>query len=64
MQIWSSRVINSNGIIDQEFLSEEPTDSFIEELQDAFLQGRIKGFEIRMGYLNGGDSRIEFQHNG
>lgn len=59
-EIWAIRVHNASGIIDEEFLDGEPKDSLIEGLQECILRGEIISFEIRMGYLNGGDSRIEY----
>lgn len=60
MKIWASRVINSNGTEDMEFLDSEPTDSFIDGLFDAYRDGRIQGFIIREGNVNGGDSVVTF----
>lgn len=58
MNIFCSRVINSDGSEDMEFLSSAPTKSFYEGLYEALHEGRIQGFVIREGNLNGGDSLV------
>jgi hypothetical protein len=64
MQIWISIVEHESGMRDVEILDSEPTDSFLDGLFELHSRGEISGFEIRMGFLNGGDSRIEYQSNG
>lgn len=62
--IWVSIVANSNGTTDCELLSTEPTEEFRNGLWDSIAKGTVEYFEIRSGYLNGGDSRIEYASNG
>lgn len=62
--IWISIVCNSNDTTDIELLEGEPKESFLEGLWESLAEGRIQYFEIRTAYINGGDSRIEYQSNG
>lgn len=62
MKIYASIVAHSDGI-DCEFLTECPTDSFVNGLNESLFQGNIFGFEIREGNVNGGDS-ITVEKNG
>lgn len=64
MEIWACRIVNSDGTEDMEFLDSEPTESFRDGLWNGIQEGRIQFWSIRMGYLNGGDSRIEFCSHG
>lgn len=58
MTIFCSRVINSDGSEDMEFLDRMPTQSFHDGLQECIANGDIQGYVIREGNLNGGDSII------
>jgi hypothetical protein len=62
--IWISYVVNANGTTDCELLSSEPKESFIDGLDESFREGRIQSWEIRAGFINGGDSRIEYASHG
>jgi hypothetical protein len=53
-----SIVRNANGVLDCEIIAGCVSDSFIEGLQQSLFEGRITGFEIRVGNVNGGDSDI------
>ena len=66
MEIWISIVFNSADMrdIDCELLDGMPTESFRDGLHNAYLEGRIHGYQIRCGNINGGDSSLEFTHNG
>jgi hypothetical protein len=64
MEIWASIVVNSDGKTDCEFLDSEPTESFRDDLWDGIKEGTILRWEIRMGYLNGGDSLVEYSSEG
>jgi hypothetical protein len=44
--------------LDCEIIAGCVSDSFIEGLQQSLFEGRITGFEIRVGNVNGGDSDI------
>lgn len=62
--IYISIVANANGTTDVELLDAEPTESFRDGLWESLAEGRIQYFEIRAGYINGGDSSVEYQSNG
>ena len=62
--IYISIVANSDDTTDVELLDEEPTEEFREGLWEALAEGRIQYFQIRAGFVNGGDSSIEYASNG
>lgn len=62
--IWISIIRNSDGSTDCELLDSEPTESFRDGLWDAIRDGLVEYWEIRAGYLNGGDSSIEYASEG
>ena len=64
MKIYCSRVVNSDGTEDMEFLDSEPTQEFYDSLWNAVADGDIQFFCIREGFVNGGDSTILFQSAG
>lgn len=57
-------VDNANGVRDVEVVLGEVSESFVDGLFDGYRDGRISGFEIREGHINGGDSVITYTHNG
>jgi len=62
--IWISVVKNANGITDIELLDSEPTDDFRDGLWKSLENGDIEYWEIRAGFVNGGDSSIEYASEG
>jgi hypothetical protein len=64
MKIYCSRVVNSDGTEDMEFLDSEPTESFIEGLWECIGHGTVQFFCIREGNVNGGDSIILYSSIG
>ena len=55
MNIFSCMILYHAGDYDLEFLDERPTESFKKSLQE---NPTIAYWEIREGFVNGGDSRI------
>ena len=55
--MYASIITYRDGSVDCEFLDSEPTDSFIEGVEQAAAEdGNIARFTIREGNVNGGDS--------
>lgn len=62
--LWICIVISADGSIDAEILDSEPSELMRGELEALFQNGDVSHWEIRSAYLNGGDSRTEWQSNG
>lgn len=58
-ELWAIRTMRPDLSVDMEIISARPTETLLTGLRNALLEGVLVAYEIRMGYLNGGDSRVE-----
>ena len=52
------RTVQAGGRVEVELFSEPLSDRLVDHLHSAVASGSLQAFEVRAGYLNGGDTAV------